>query len=82
MSTSRKARVFATRATAKKKPLSPRGRGSNAAAPDPDRLLALFAENMRLVRKFRNLSQEALGVLADLDRTYVSGIERKRRTYR
>lgn len=59
--------------------LSPRGRGSVASGVDPDRLLGLFADNMRQVRKHRDLSQEALADLCDLDRTYISGIERKRR---
>jgi transcriptional regulator with XRE-family HTH domain len=34
---------------------------------------------MRTIRKSRELSQEALADLCDLDRTYISGIERKRR---
>ena len=34
---------------------------------------------MRTIRKSRALSQEALADLCDLDRTYISGIERKRR---
>lgn len=59
--------------------LSPRGRGSTAPPIDNDRLLALFAANMRLLRKHRQLSQEDLADLCDLDRTYISGIERKRR---
>lgn len=59
--------------------LSPRGRGSTAPPIDNDRLLALFAANMRLLRKHRHLSQEDLADLCDLDRTYISGIERKRR---
>jgi ribosome-binding protein aMBF1 (putative translation factor) len=61
--------------------LSPRGRGSSAALPasDPDQLLRLFADNMRRIRKSKDLSQEALADLCDLDRTYISGIERKRR---
>lgn len=42
-------------------------------------MLALFAVNMRLLRQYRQLSQEALADLCDLDRTYISGIERKRR---
>lgn len=50
-----------------------------ASGVDPDRLLGLFADNMRQVRKYRDLSQEALADLCDLDRTYISGIERKRR---
>lgn len=59
--------------------LSPRNRGSQAAATDDGRLQLLFATNMRLVRKARGLSQEALADLADLDRTYVSSTERNRR---
>jgi len=62
-----------------RKPLSPRGRGAVPAPPDEDRLLRIFAENVRLVRTQRELSQEALGDLCDLDRTYISSIERKRR---
>jgi ribosome-binding protein aMBF1 (putative translation factor) len=56
--------------------LSPRGRGSVPPVPDPDRLLRLFGTNLRRVRVARGLSQEALGDLSDIDRTYVSGIER------
>ena len=48
-------------------------------AADTDRLLNLFAENMRRVRLERELSQEALADLCDLDRTYISSVERKRR---
>lgn len=59
--------------------LSPRDRGSASLVENPDRLLALFAENMRFVRSSQKLSQEALADLCDLDRTYISGIERKRR---
>ena len=62
-----------------RKPLSPRGRGAVPAPLDEDRLLGLFAENMRVVRLQRELSQEALADLCDLDRTYISSIERKRR---
>lgn len=65
--------------SARRKPLSPRGRGAVPAPADEDRLLKLFAENMRSLRIERQLSQEALGDLCDLDRTYISGIERKRR---
>lgn len=64
---------------AAKPALSPRGRGSVAPPVDSDRLLALFAVNMRLLRQHRQLSQESLADLCDLDRTYISGIERKRR---
>lgn len=62
-----------------KKPLSPRGRGPVPAPADEDRLLRLFADNMKRVRHDKQLSQEALADLCDLDRTYISGIERKRR---
>lgn len=34
---------------------------------------------MKRQRKLKDLSQEALADLCDLDRTYISGIERKRR---
>ena len=61
------------------KVLSPRGRGSANPSADPDELLKLFAENVRLVRTTQQLSQEELADLCDLDRTYISGIERKRR---
>lgn len=49
------------------------------APADDDRLLRLFADNMKRLRQERQLSQEALADLCDLDRTYISGIERKRR---
>lgn len=62
-----------------RKPLSPRGRGALPAPADDDRLLRLFADNMKRLRQERQLSQEALADLCDLDRTYISGIERKRR---
>ncbi len=62
-----------------RKTLSPRGRGSELAPADEDRLLNLFADNMRLVRLSCRLSQEALGGLCDLDRTYISSLERKKR---
>jgi transcriptional regulator with XRE-family HTH domain len=42
-------------------------------------LLVLFAENMRAVRTARDYSQEELADRCDLDRTYVSSVERKRR---
>lgn len=75
-------RSSSTLASAKRAPkksgtLSPKPR--RALVADEDRLLSLFAQNMRLVRKHRGLSQEALADECGLDRTYVSGIERKRR---
>ena len=39
-------------------------------------MLGIFARNVRVVRRSQALSQEALADLSDLDRTYVSGIER------
>lgn len=62
-----------------RKALSPRGRGGVSPSSDPDWLLGVFAENMRRTRQERGLSQEALADAADLDRTYISGVERKRR---
>lgn len=59
-----------------KRQLSPRGRGSVQPLSDPDQLLRLFAQNVRLVRGQRRLSQEALADACSLDRTYISGIER------
>ena len=62
-----------------RKRLSPRDRGASPAPADEDRVLRLFAGNMKRLRQKRQLSQEALADLCDLDRTYISGIERKRR---
>lgn len=44
-----------------------------------NRLLSLFGERVRTERLARGLSQEQLASLADLDRTYVSGVERGKR---
>ena len=60
----------------KRRKLSPRDRGSVAPPLDQDRLLGVFAGNVRLLRRSKGLSQEMLGDLSDLDRTYISGIER------
>lgn len=38
-----------------------------------------FGRRLRKLRRDQDLSQEALGGLADLDRNYVSGIERGER---
>lgn len=39
----------------------------------------IVARNLRLARQKAGISQEVLADLADVDRTYVSGIERGRR---
>ncbi len=39
----------------------------------------ILAENLREARRALDMSQEALALVADIDRTYVSGIERGRR---
>lgn len=39
----------------------------------------IVARNLRLARQKAGISQEALADLADVDRTYVSGIERGKR---
>ena len=44
--------------------------------PDDARYLVALGAAVRAARERRGLSQEALGFEADLDRTYVSGIER------
>ena len=41
-----------------------------------DRTLAAFGRNVARIRSQRGLSQDELAEKADLDRTYVSGIER------
>lgn len=42
-------------------------------------ILKVIGNNVRNYRKQQGLSQEELGDLADLDRTYVGGIERGER---
>jgi transcriptional regulator with XRE-family HTH domain len=41
--------------------------------------LKILGDNVRAARKALNLSQEALALDSDIDRTYVSGIERGKR---
>ena len=41
-----------------------------------DRTLAAFGRNIARIRTGKGVSQDALAEKADLDRTYVSGIER------
>ena len=40
------------------------------------KVLKAFGDNARVCRKAKGISQEQLGGLADLDRTYISGVER------
>lgn len=41
-----------------------------------EKLLKEFGLHLKTIRKEKKLSQEQLADLADLDRTYISGIER------
>ena len=72
------ARAAAKRATAKK-PLKVKGKDLVGANAKPTSLQKLFSDNVRRVRKARGFSQEALAGIANLDRTYVSSIERNLR---
>ena len=38
--------------------------------------LVEFGQHLKQLRQQKGLSQEQLGLIADLDRTYISGIER------
>ena len=51
----------------------------NVCMAEDDDILARFGQRLRVLRLGRQLSQEALALECDLDRTYVSGIERGRR---
>jgi transcriptional regulator with XRE-family HTH domain len=44
--------------------------------PDRDRILISFGRNVARIRDDRGFSQDELAEKADLDRTYISGIER------
>lgn len=44
--------------------------------PVPNPILKKFGANVRARREARELSQETLAELADLDRTYIGGVER------
>jgi transcriptional regulator with XRE-family HTH domain len=46
--------------------------------PDPGDLRGVLAFNVRLLRVGKGWSQEALALECDLDRTYVSAVERSR----
>lgn len=41
-----------------------------------DHLLSEFGQHLKSIRKGKNLSQEQLAFISELDRTYISGIER------
>lgn len=47
-----------------------------AKKPLDSQVLKEFGDRVRSMRSERNLSQEQLAELADLDRTYISGVER------
>ncbi|MCZ6805100.1 MAG: helix-turn-helix transcriptional regulator [Proteobacteria bacterium] len=44
-----------------------------------EKILQLFGEHVKKLRLQKKLSQEQLALLAELDRTYISGIERGKR---
>jgi len=44
-----------------------------------DRIKQDFGDRLRTIRKQKNLSQEALALSCDLDRTYIGGVERGER---
>jgi transcriptional regulator with XRE-family HTH domain len=48
-------------------------------APKDTDILVRFGRRVRALRKDRTMSQEDLALECDLDRTYVSGIERGKR---
>jgi len=41
-----------------------------------ENILKGFGQNLKDIRATKNLSQEKLAHIADLDRTYISGVER------
>ena len=43
---------------------------------DYEQLRLHLSENIRLMRRMKNLTQEQLALMAEVDRTYVSQIER------
>lgn len=44
-----------------------------------ERTLSLFGKHLKRIRISQGMSQEKLGSLSNLDRTYISGIERGKR---
>lgn len=53
--------------------------GGMEKSSQPTSARAVFARNLRLARRLRDVSQEALALQAGLSRTYVSEIERGER---
>lgn len=51
-------------------------RARNHTRPFKDPTLRKFGDNVRSRREAQDLSQEQLAERADLDRTYISGVER------
>jgi transcriptional regulator with XRE-family HTH domain len=47
-----------------------------ATSPQNTKLLKAFGNKVRCVRQSKGISQEVLAELAELDRTYISGVER------
>lgn len=48
----------------------------NEQLPSAEKMLVKFGHRLKQLRLAKELSQEELGMLAQLDRTYISGIER------
>jgi transcriptional regulator with XRE-family HTH domain len=48
----------------------------NEQSPAAEKMLSEFGLRLKSLRLANGLSQEQLGMLAQLDRTYISGIER------
>ncbi|SFR50368.1 DNA-binding transcriptional regulator, XRE-family HTH domain [Pseudidiomarina maritima] len=46
---------------------------------DSEKVLEAFGANLRRIRETRKISQEKLGEIANIDRTYVSSAERGKR---
>lgn len=49
---------------------------ANEQSPTAEKMLLNFGLRLKSLRLANGLSQEQLGMLAQLDRTYISGIER------